>query len=193
VDSDKPNAKKLVAKPKEKKAKKEKAALIVTDDDVSEVTAVTGYDSKTAEKQTKKIQDITEHFNAILEADPTYFDNYRMWIELGFLIFNETNGSEEGCDCFIALTGMREAPEPVPKSKISAQYHSTQKARNKKDKLHFGSLKTWLKEVNPDSPLLVVEKKSGEMTADEIRLTPAYIEYRDKFEKTHFKLNNPVR
>jgi hypothetical protein len=193
VDSDKKYGGKLVPKPKEKKEKKAKKESVIVEDDVSEVTAVTGYDSKTAEKQTKKIQDITEHFNAIIESDPTYFDNYRAWIELGFLIFNETNGSEEGCDCFIALTGMREAPEPVPKSKVCSTYHSTQKARNKKDKLHMESLKTWLKEVNPDSPLLVVEKKSGEMTCDEIRMSEPYIEYRTKFELTHFKLNNPVR
>jgi hypothetical protein len=193
VDSDKKYGKKLVANPKEKKEKKAKKEFVIVEDDVSEVTAVTGYDSKTAEKQTKKIQDITEHFNAILEANPTYFDNYRAWIELGFLIFNETNGSEEGCECFIALTELREAPDPVPKSKICSTYHSTQKARSKKDKLHMGSLKTWLKEVNPDSPLLVVEKKSGEMTCDEIRMTEPYIEYRTKFEMCQFKLNNPTR
>lgn len=195
VDSDKKYGATLVPKPKVVKEKKEKkVAPIVTDDDVSEVTVVTGYDTNTAEKQTKKIQGITEYVNAILEANPSYFDTYLSWASLGFLIYNETNGSEEGCDCFIELTGLRENPEPVPKSKICTQYHATQKARDKKAKLHLGSLKLWLKEANPDSPLLAKEeKKSGEMTADEVRRTPAYIEYRETFEKKHFKLNNPVR
>jgi len=79
VDSDKKFGAKLVAKPKEKKEKKPKADRVVTDDNMSDVTVVTGYDSKTAEKQTKKIADITAYFNAIFEADPTYFDHQCPW------------------------------------------------------------------------------------------------------------------
>ena len=199
VDSDKQYGAKLVPKPKVVKPKvvKEKKELVIVEDDVSEVTEAVSYDSKSAENQTKKCQEITTFVTAILEASPSYFDNYLAWASLGFLIFNETKGSEEGCDTFIELSLLFETDSGSKhsKSKVAAQYHKTQKARDKKAKLHMASLRTWLKEVNPESELLktLCLKRSGEMSADEVRLTESYIEYRNKFELTNFKLNNPVR
>ena len=200
VDTEKPNAKKLV-KPKAKPKPTVVPSTFKEDATItSEITLVTGYNNNSAGKHIKKIEEITALAEAILQATPTYFDDYNTWSMLGFLIYNETNGSEEGCDCFIALSILandsgNKKIEEFQKSKVSAQYHQTQKGRDKKAKLQIASLKKWLKEENPDSELLINNepKKSGEMTANEIRQTPVYLEYRAEFEKTHFKLNNPTR
>jgi len=161
------------------------------DDSVSEVTHVSAYNSQSGAKQSKTIEEITNLFNAILESRSTFFDTYQKWAELGFLINNETGGSEEGCECFIQLSGLREKPEPVTASKVGSQYHATQKARDKSNKLKIASMRSWLKEVNPEHPLL---KKEGDpMSADDLRQTQMYLDYRAKFEEVHFKLNNPTR
>ncbi|KAJ1433192.1 hypothetical protein B484DRAFT_429613 [Ochromonadaceae sp. CCMP2298] len=207
VDTEKPNAKKLV-KPKAKPKPPVVPTTTLEEDATtrSEITTLVtgGYNNNSGavKRSIKKIEEITALAEAILQATPTYFDDYNTWISLGFLIYNETNGSEEGCDCFIALSLLandsgNKKNDQFQKSKVSAQYHQTQKGRDRKAKLQIASLKKWLKEENPDSELLLISnnepKKSGEMTANEIRQTSVYLEYRAEFENTHFKLNNPTR
>lgn len=119
-------------------------------DDMSEVTHVTGYDSKTCEKQNKKIKEIKLLFQAILETTPTFFDTYIKWAEIGFLIHNETNGSLEGCELFRELT-----KKDVPYPEVCKQYYATQKSRDKSNQLKLASLKAWLKQENPDHVLLL--------------------------------------
>ena len=152
IDPDKPNSKKLipaVAKPKPNpKPKPQKDG-----DDMSEVTHVTAYDSKTCEKQNKKIKEIKLLFQAILETTPTFFDTYSKWSEIGYLIHNETNGSLEGCELFRELT-----KEDVPYPEVCKQYYATQKSRDKSNQLKIASLKAWLKQENPDHVLLLGSK-----------------------------------
>ena len=128
---------------------------------------------------------------------PNRFDKYNEWAQIGYLIFNTTNGSDEGCELFHELSNLRESPENVSVNACSKQYNATQKCRKKEDKLHLASLYKWLEEIDPEHPLVLEgqEKRlmSGQLRPDEIRLTKNYKEYRIKFQKTHFKLNNPVR
>lgn len=200
VDTDPTNlqAKKLLApypqiwpKPKPKPTPQPQPQPKEDGDNVSEVTHVSAYDSKSGEKESKVIEEIKDLTKAILESKSTFFDSYAMWSQLGFLINNETSGSEQGCECFIELTALREKPEPVPDSQCGSTYHATQKGRDKSNKLKIASLRKWLKEVNPDHPLL--EKEGIPMSPDELRKTKMYLDYRTKFEEIHFKLNNPTR
>lgn len=112
---------------------------------------------------------IREFVKAIIEVDITYFDNYPEWILLGFVIFNETNGSEDGADLFVELTGLFNTTDPNrqqrTKSAIYAQYHATQPNRKKDKKLFMGSLYSWLEKVNPTSPLLKKSKNDDDITA----------------------------
>lgn len=112
---------------------------------------------------------IREFVKAILEVDITYFDNYPEWIQLGFIIFNETNGSEDGADLFVELTGLFNTTDPNrqqrTKSAIYAQYHATQPNRKKDKKLFMGSLYAWLEKINPNSPLLNRSKNDDDINA----------------------------
>jgi hypothetical protein len=150
--------------------------------------------NETVETDCVKIREV---FEAIIELNPTRFDQYAEWAQLGFLINNQTNGHDDGCELFLELSNMRDAPQIISANTASKQFNATQKGRKKEDKLHIASLYKWLEELDPNHPLVLEgqEKRlmSGEMRAEEIRLTKNYQEYRVKFQKTNFKLNNPVR
>jgi hypothetical protein len=179
-------AKKLIPqKPKEKKDTIVKETILKKreDDDTSIETNTTVSYSTDCLK-------IKELFLAILELEPTTFDKYNKWSELGYLIYNQTKGSDEGCDLFHELSNLRIAPDQVSFNTCSKQYNVTQKNRNKDDKLTISSLYHLLRQLDPDHILL--EKNNIPMTKEQIRNTKSYKEYREIFEKTHFKLNNPI-
>lgn len=197
LNPDNKQAKKLFPKKvKETKPLPKKAKTEIDDDDTSTETQ-----SVTSSNDTEKIEvyctKIKEVFEAIIKISPNFFDKYDMWAQLGYIIYNTTNGSDDGCDLFLELSNLRETPQIISFNTASKQYNATQKCRKKEDKIHLASLYKWLTELDPNHPLVLQGQESrlmsGEMTADEIRETKNYKDYRDKFQRTNFKLNFPVR
>jgi len=190
-----------IKKTTKKSEKKPKKPVVVSDGetDVESVsTDATNTESTTTStiiNVEEKCNNIREFVKAILDININYFDGYAEWIKLGFVIFNETNGSEAGADLFVELSELC-TTSATTKSVVYAQYHSAQPNRRKEKKLMMGSLYTWLEELNPNHPLIkknLSEKGKFKIpTIDEVRMMDSYIEYRNEFEKKYFKLNNPV-
>lgn len=196
-DPNHPQAKKLLPKPVKKETKPKVVKSKKTESESGtdcETASVLSKDQKQIETDCLKIKEL---FVAILEIAPTRFDKYSEWAQLGYLIYNQTNGSDLGCDLFVELSNLREEPAEVSFNTCSKQYNATQKCRNKEEKLFLPSMYKWLIELDPEHPLLKANEeerlKRGEMRAEEIRMTKSYLEYAEKFEATNFKLNNPVR
>jgi hypothetical protein len=180
-----------------KKASKTKKPQTENDEDDTTAETQSVASSNDAEKILQDCAKIKEVFEAIIELNPTRFDPYKEWAQLGYLIYNQTNGSDDGCDLYLELSNLRETPTKISFNTASKQYNATQKGRKKEDKLHLPSLYKWLEAEDPNHPLVLQGQEgrlmSGEMKADEIRETKNYKDYRDKFQKTNFKLNNPIR
>jgi len=191
--------KKSKKEPEKKKSKK----LVIEEDETTgeteedDKTIASNSSNSTAQDFTADINAIREVFKAILEIQEDYFDKYPEWIQLGFICFNQTKGSDDGCDLFFELTNLRKNPAKVSSNTCSKQFNTTQKERKKDDKLYLASLYKWLRDLDPNHPLLKVFQlrrlEKGDMKEEEIRLTQPYLDYRKKFEKYNFKLNNPVR
>lgn len=195
----KQSAKLLPKKPKETKPKKASKPKPQTENEDDDTTAETQSvaSSNDAEKVLQDCAKIKEVFEAIISISPNFFDKYDMWAQLGYIISNQTNGSDEGCDLFLEISNLRETPQTISANTASKQYNATQKCRKKEDKIHLASLYKWLSELDPNHPLVLQGQEgrlmSGEMSAIEIRETKNYKDYREKFQKTNFKLNNPIR
>jgi P4 family phage/plasmid primase-like protien len=161
-------------KTKKTTKKSEKKPVVVSDEetDVESVSTDATTTSSTIINVEEVCNNIREFVKEILDVNINYFDNYPEWIQLGFVIFNETNGSEEGADLFVELTGLFNTTDPSrpqrTKSAVYAQYHAAQPNRKntgkKGGKLMMGSLYSWLEEVNPDSPL-IKKPKNNEITS----------------------------
>jgi hypothetical protein len=197
------NVKPLFAKQEttDKKEKKIKKAKVEEVEDVDETTDAE--ESILTKELAEKCETIKEYVNAILEEDDEYFDEYVKWMFLGFICYNETDGELEGLKCFIELSKLfkTDSGKKHLDKAVSKQYYATQKNREKTGekggKICIGSLHKWLKELNPEHELLQAKKQHllsrGELTADEVRQTEEYIEYRAEFETDYFKLMTPVR
>ena len=168
VDVDKMNTE---TKPSTKKTtkKSEKKPVIVSD--VETDTESVSTNATTTNINVDEICDNIRNFvKAILDVNIVYFDNYPEWIQLGFIIFNETNGDEKGADLFVELSELFNTTDPNreqrKKSSIYAQYHSAQPDRKKTGKrggkLMMGSLYTWLEEIDPTNPLIKKPKNDDE-------------------------------
>ena len=140
-------------KTKKTTKKSEKKPVVVSDGETDATTT-----SSTIINVEEVCNNIRDFVKAILDVNLNYFDGYNEWIKLGFVIFNETNGSEEGADLFVELSELCTASSTT-KSAVYAQYHATQPQRKNDKKLYIGSLHTWLESVNPNSPL--IKKKSN--------------------------------
>jgi len=201
LNPDNIQAKKLLPKPpKQQKPKKEtkpKPTRQQTEEDDTTEETESISSSQDGEKVLQDCAKIKELFEAIIGIKPDFFDKYDMWAQLGYIISNQTKGSDEGCDLFLELSNLRDAPQIISTNTASKQYNATQKCRKKDDKITIASLYKWLGELDPEHPLCKQGEDdrlmSGELRADEIRETNNYKDYRIKFQKTNFKLNNPVR
>ena len=171
VDVDKMNTE---TKPSTKKTtkKSEKKPVVVSDGetDVESVSTDGTTTSSTIINVEEVCNNIREFVKAIVDVNIVYFDNYNEWIQLGFIIFNETNGDELGADLFVELTGLFNTTDPNreqrKKSSIYAQYHSAQPDRKKTGKkggkLMMGSLYSWLEEIDPTNALIKKPKNDDE-------------------------------
>ena len=205
-------------KPKQEKTKIKKEVIkfeVVDENTESEETkqevkneVVEVFDENTESEATEseataKCETIKEYVNAILEEDETYFDEYDKWMLLGFIFNNETDGDDEGLDCFIELSKLfkTDSGKKHLDKAVKKQYYATQKSREKSGKkggkIGIGSLHEMLKQLNPEHELLEANKDNlltrGELNAEEIRQTEQYKNYRADFETDYFKLMTPVR
>lgn len=185
------------------KEKKEKSLKIKSPTSIADTSVLSEGEEEQEQEESKnlleKCETIKQYVNAILEEDNTYFDEYNKWCQLGFICSNETDAEDEGLECFIELSKLfhtDSGKKHVEKS-VKKQYYSAQKERAKKNKLFIGSLHLWLEELNPEHELLHKKKsqraETGDLTADEIRETEKYINYRNEFEKDYFKLMTPMK
>jgi P4 family phage/plasmid primase-like protien len=154
-------------KTKKNSEKKPKNAIVVSDDETDIESVFT--DDTTTKSTIINIEEvcnnIREFVKAILDVNINYFDGYNEWIKLGFVIFNETNGSEVGANLFVELSELCTA-SATSKSVVYAQYHATQPNRKKDKKLMMGSLYLWLQEINPNHPLIKNQKKNNSFDFD---------------------------
>jgi P4 family phage/plasmid primase-like protien len=143
--------------------KSEKKPVVVSDGETDTESVST--DATTATSTIINVEEVCNNIRGfvkeILDVNINYFDGYNEWIKLGFVIFNETNGSEEGADLFVELSELCTASSTT-KSAVYAQYHATQPNRKKDKKLMMGSLYSWLEQVNPNSPLIKKSKNDDE-------------------------------
>jgi phage/plasmid-associated DNA primase len=105
-------------------------------------------------KPTDKCELIERFVNAILEEDSHFFDQYNQWRDLGFIIANETQMSDQGLDLFIQLSanfqsdsGKKQDPE-----QCADQYKKAKLDAEKQ--LKMGTLRKWLRDKNPEHELL---------------------------------------
>jgi hypothetical protein len=138
-------------------------------------------------KQKKSISKISEKISilvdVILEVDKTYFDKYPNWSKLGYIIFNETDGL--GRDLFLDYS--KNEFKGYDEESFDKFWKSINE--NHQNPLQFGSLITWLQELDPKNAYF---KESGELTKDMLFHTECYIAEREKFQKLHFKLDSPL-
>jgi P4 family phage/plasmid primase-like protien len=177
-----------------KKSEKKPKKPVVVSDGETDVESVSTESTTTSTiiNVEEVCNNIREFVKAILDEDIVYFDNYPEWIQLGFIIFNETNGSEMGADLFVELTGLFNTTDPSraqrTKSAIYAQYHATQPNRKttgkKGGKLMIGSLYSWLESVNPTHPLIKKsQNNTGNSEFDNMIDTAADYDYAVYFNK----------
>lgn len=90
----------------------------------------------------------------ILKINNKFFDDYEKWSQLGYIIFNETSGSNDGELLYIELSLKfgTDSGKKHDDNQVKKQYYNTQTNRTKK--LTINSLYSWLKDVNPNSELL---------------------------------------
>ena len=188
-DPEKVNAKKLIPKPekpvKEKKAKKAEAE---TD----------GESSVDDEKVKKTIEMMEKIVLEIIRIEPDYF-HYDTRLRMIFGFFNES------CGTALEETARKKA-EDLMENHCGGDNYSLSEfnrvwygAKPKiKEPVKIATFFKWLNEIDPQNPLLKEHinsrLSSGSLSAEEIRQSNEYLDYRvDNFEKTHFKLLNPVR
>jgi len=165
--------------------KSEKKPVVVSDGETDTESVST--DATTATSTIINVEEVCNNIRGfvkeILDVNINYFDGYNEWIKLGFVIFNETNGSEEGADLFVELSELCTASSTT-KSAVYAQYHAAQPNRKKDKKLMMGSLYSWLEQVNPNSPLIKKsQNNTGNSEFDNMIDTAADYDYAVYFNK----------
>ena len=124
-------------------------------------------------KQEKKInKSVLEDIERMASKLGNYFSDYEMWVKLGMIIYYETDGSTEGLNLYDRLS--QDIDGYKNKDDVSKKYYSIRKSSRP---LTIASLYKWFYEEYPEEK----QNKSSE-----------YEEYKNDFEKSVFKLNNPV-
>jgi hypothetical protein len=101
-----------------------------------------------------------------------YFDVFDEWSKLGFIIWNETKGSDEGLDMFNELSKQFKKYDEKSVNKLWYGIKSKESS-----KLTIKSLRLWFNKLFPSQ--------------NSIYNNPTYIEQKTKFEKRIFKLDEP--
>jgi len=187
------NAKKLLPKPeKPTKTKKEKTKKSEDETDGESVSTID-------ESKVKETIDMMEKIVLeILKEEPDYFSSYESWSRMVYGFFNESTGTplEEEARKIADDLSENECGGTYSEAGFNKIWYG---AKPKiKEPVKIGTFFKWLNEVDPQNPLLKAHinarVSTGSLTQDEVRQSSVYLEYRtETFEKTHFKLLNPVR
>lgn len=188
------NAKKLL--PKTDKIKKTKINTeCFTTNTISIETKITS--SSEDEKIKNTLLTMEKIIKAIIKEENEYFSSYEEWSRMVYGFFNESFGTsheETARNIANTLSEFYCGGNYSEASFNKLWYGSKPKI---KEPVKIGSFFKWLSEIDSQHILLKehINKRvsSGNLTADEIRQSSEYLEYRSFFEKTNFKLNNPVR
>lgn len=126
----------------------------------------------------KVIATIKQLAETILSIDNKYFDDYEKWSFLGYVIFNETDGSEEGETLFDDIS--KSSIKYENKQSVKKQYYNTQKNRDKKLKIDcmFG----WLEKLQPNHPLLKGRRQTKFASTDDEASDILYNELKTVFK-----------
>ncbi len=164
-------------KPEEPKPKKQKKQK---EQSISDITDEESLSSSVVNIKCIEIQSLVDEIH---KYNADYFAPYDMWIRLGFIIYNETNGSEAGSELFIEISKDLESTSGKRQNRdeVKKQYYKADSAKAKDKKLGIATLKKWLKDEKP-------EEEETEVTESDIRNAKVYLDFREKFEKTNFKL-----
>lgn len=103
-----------------------------------------------------------------------YFDSFDEWSKLGFIIWNETKGSDEGLDMFNELSKQFKKYDEKGVNKLWYGIKSKESS-----KLTIKSLRLWFSKLFPNENTHSIFNNKN------------YIEQKSKFEKRIFKLDEP--
>ena len=106
------------------------------------------------------------------------FDSYQDWLQLCFIIFNETNGSPEGKQLFIDIC--QKICTDFDEEECNKKWYSIKTSKDKK--LTIATLYKKFYEMFPE------ERKQDK---EKIYTNPDYISEKEKFESRIFKLDAP--
>lgn len=126
----------------------------------------------------KNVSVVKQIAEAILSIDNKYFDDYEKWSYLGYIIFNETDGSEEGETLFNELS--KSSIKYENKQSVKKQYYNTQKSRDKK--LTMDCMFGWLEKLQPNHPLLKGRLKTKFASTDDEASDILYNELKHVFK-----------
>lgn len=141
-------------------AKSNKKAKIVKQSEDTDSESVSTNASMTSSQVEEKCEIVKQLVLEILKHKKEFFNEYEKWSKLGYIINNETNSSEDGCDLFIKLSLNFETTsgKKHDENKVKTQYYNTQTDR--KNKLTISSLYKSLESLDPDNELLLNWKQS---------------------------------
>ena len=108
------------------------------------------------------------------------FDSYSDWMQLCFIIYNETNGSPEGKNVFLDIC--KEVCKDFNEEECNKKWYSVKTTKEKK--LTIATLCQKYIKMFP-------EEKNLEKKLDCINENPEYIIEKEKFESRIFKLDSP--
>jgi hypothetical protein len=118
---------------------------------------------------------IEEIRNKVIKIGNPHFDGYDDWLRLCFIIYNETNGSEEGKELFIELS--REVCSNFNKIECNKKWYSI-KPTSSTNKIRLPSL---------------IQKYNEMFPEEKNKINDAYQKQKIEFEKRIFKLDNPFK
>ena len=107
------------------------------------------------------------------------FDSYNEWLQLCFIIYNESNGSQQGKETFIEIC--KSVCSNFNEEECNKKWYSTQS--NKDKKLTVATLCNKFFTMFP-------EERKGKNKDNKFN-NPEYLKEKEKFEKRIFKLDTP--
>jgi len=182
------------------KKETKKKVIVEADTDVESVAT-----DGTAESSitNKKMGDIEYALMVCIKDNMAKDGQFTEWRNVGQAIRNEYKNDEEGSMLFEEWScKWDEDKQTISHKKHVRDFYKNLKYENKNcdNRLTIKSIMFWAKQYNSDAYFARFGKQSEQQkkekaklpTDDEARQTDVYIEYRKKFEKKYFKLNNPV-
>ena len=129
------------------------------------------------------LAEIRKFVNEILTIDRDFFTNRDNWANLGFVIYNASDGSEEGEDLFDEISQRNKNYED--RQTVKKQYYDTQR---KNEELNVDWLSTTLKKLKPDHHLVADVKAPRFAETDDQASDILFHELKDTFKSYRRRL-----